>query len=288
MLANTPTSYQKGPRNLRTTLLTSALVIFGLLAGLGSATTANAATADTDFQGTLQQVVVTLGPEAIRSLAGSDDIKAVLAFSPESVLKAVQAGEIKAQSIEKSTIEIQGNKARIQPEGKSSYTILDGAERSVSSVMPENRTIVTMNAVKMSAAAAAAGKTAETAKQKAEQVGTSMIRGFDTTGYRFDFMGDNIATVWLSEKLAESVGPALGTWLDANPFLGALDIPAGTPVRIVVINRKRFTKKSGFLPAYTITEFYDLQPGTVDDERVSLPAGYKRQSLADMMSGGAS
>lgn len=288
MLENTLTSYQKGLRNLRTTLLTSVLVSFGLLAGLGSTTAANAATADADFQGTLQQVVVSLGPEAIRSLAGSDDIQEVLAVSPDSVLKAVQSGKIKAQSIEKSTVEIQGNKARIQPEGKSSYTIVDGAERSVNSVMPENRTIVTMNAAKMSAAAAAAGETAEPAKQKAERIGTSTIRGFDTTGYRFDFFGDNVATVWLSEKLAESVGPALDTWLNANPFLGALDIPAGTPVRVVVVNRESLTKKSSFLPAYTITEFYDLQPGVVDDERVGLPAGYKRQSFADMISGGAS
>lgn len=284
MPTDTLTSYQKRLCNLRATLLIPLLVLMGLFA---SATAASAATANTDFQGTLQQVMVSIGPEAIRSLAGSDDMETVLALSPDSVLKAVQAGKIKAQSIEKSTIEIRGDKARIQAEGKSNYTILDGAEHTINTVAPESRTIITMGSTTLSAAVAAAGQTAETDKQKAEQIGKSTIRGFDAAGYRFDYFGDNVATIWLSEELTESIGSVFDVWFDANPFLGKLDIPAGAPVRIVVVNRERFTKKSGFLPAYTITEFYDLQPGTVDGARVDLPEGYKRQNLAEMMSGGA-
>src|SRR5699024_8874226 len=157
-----------------------------------------------------QQVVVSLGPEAIRSLAGSDDLEAVLAFSPDRVLEAVQAGQVKAQSIERSTIEIKGSKARLQAEGKPSYTILDAGRRVTNTVMPDNPMIIVMDAAEREKAA-----NSESERQQPERVGEQPIRGLATTGYRFDFFGDNVATVWLSEELTASIGPVLDVWLDA-------------------------------------------------------------------------
>lgn len=54
-------------------------------------------------------------------------------------------------------------------------------------------------------------------------------------------------------------------------------------MRFVVVNGEELSKQSMFLPAYTVTDFYDLQPGKVEDSRFELPESYSRGSMAELM-----
>lgn len=272
----TLTPYKNVFRKVHTTLPMLMLVCGTLLVGLGKTTEASAE--NVDFEGTLQQVSVSLGAEAIGTLVGSDDLEEVLAFSPDDVLQAVREGKVEAQSIDRSMLEIKGMTARLQTENEGSYTIIDSEEQVTNTVMPSEQIIIVMDV-----AALKRDQEVTPEKQKAEKVGERAIRGFDTRGYRFTFFDDNVATVWLSSEFSKEVGPVLETWFDSNPFLGELEIPSGAPVRFVVVDREELGGQSPFFPAYTITEFYDLQPGEVDDARFDMPDSYRRGSMAELM-----
>lgn len=234
-----------------------------------------------DFEGTMQQVIISLGSDAIRAVAGSNDLATVLALSPDKVIEAVHSGAIEADSIQKSILEIDGRMGRLQTEGDASYTILDGEQLAAHVVDTENRMIITMDPAKLAAAAAARGQDTTPMGSEVETVGKREIRGFDAVGHRFEFMGDNIATVWLSQELESQTGPIFDVLRDVNP-LGRMDVGDGAPVRAVMVNRKTLASGSGFMPAYTVTEFYDLQAGDVADGRFDLPDGYQRMGMADL------
>src|SRR3546814_7826898 len=53
------------------------------------ASAAAAAAAPADFEGTMQQVVISLGSDAVRKVVGSTDLETVLAFSPDRLIEAV-------------------------------------------------------------------------------------------------------------------------------------------------------------------------------------------------------
>src|SRR3546814_4885756 len=82
-------------------------------------------------------------------------------------------------------------------------------------------------------------------------MGERGIRGFDTTGYRFEFMG-NIATVWLSEDLDAQTGEFFDIWSALNPLGPVMEVGEGAPVRAVMVNPESLSDKAGFMPAYTI------------------------------------
>ncbi len=245
------------------------------------AAAAAAVAAPADFEGTMQQVVISLGSDAVRTVAGSTDLQAVLALSPDRLIKAVRSGEIKADSITKSTLEIDGRKGRFQDEGESGYSILDGEQMTTYVVIPEDRMIMTMAPGALAAVAAGSGKDAGPVDLGAEKIGKSEIRGFDTTGYRFKFM-DNIAIVWLSEELEAQTGAFFGIWSALNPLGPLMEVGEGAPVRAVMVNPESLSGGSSFMPAYTITEFYDLKPGAIADDRFVLPQGYQQHNMADM------
>lgn len=253
------------------------------VAGASARTPQPTANAPADFEGTMQQLMISLGPDAISSIAGSNDLDAVLALSPDRVIEAVNSGEIEAISVERSTFEIDGPMARIQAKGAPQYTIFDGEQVAAHIVDPDNKMIMTMDGARMAAARAESG---DSIQIDAKQIGESSIRGYDANGYRFDFFGDNIATVWLSEDLESDVGPIFDIMAAVNPF-GPMEVGEGAPVRSVMVNRETLAKGRGFMPAYTITEFYDLQPGAVADDRFDLPEGYQRQSMADLRNAAA-
>lgn len=243
--------------------------------------------AEANFEGTLQQVVTSVGAEAIRSIAGTSDPQAIVDFPAERVLEAVESGEVEPGMLQETTMEIKGPMARMQAVGDPTYTILDGREGVARVVDTENQMIMTMNPAAMAEAASAHGEQAEAPQFEVTEVGEASIRGYDATGYRFDFVGDNVATVWLSEELGESVGPIFDLWFAINPF-GQIELGAGAPIRIVVVNKgvlesggNRFVS----LPAYTITDFYNLEQGDISDERFALPEGYQERSLADLAAG---
>src|SRR3546814_20424712 len=75
---------------------------------------AAAEAAPADFEGTMQQVIISLGAGAVRQVVGSNDLETVLAFSPDRLIKAVHDGEIEAESILKSTLDIDGRMRRLQ------------------------------------------------------------------------------------------------------------------------------------------------------------------------------
>ena len=289
---------------LRKTALLPALIATGLFAGCGgggesasdaaapagSAVEAAAAresvaaaaqAAPPDFEGTMQQVVISLGAGAVRQVVGSTDLEKVLAFSPDRLIEAVHDGEIEAESILKSTLEIDGRKGRFQQEGDQGYSILDGGQMATHVVMPEDRMIMTMDPAKMAAAGIAKGKVSGPVDMGAEKIGEREIRGFDTTGYRFEFMG-NIATAWLSEDLDAQTGAFFDIWSALNPLGPVMDVGEGAPVRAIMVNPESLSGKASFMPAYTITEFYDVQSGDVADERFVLPEGYQRRGMADL------
>lgn len=302
---------------LHKTALLTALIATGLLAGCGgsggddtdaaadaavpmendavqaparastSATAPEAAAAvvaaPVDFEGTMQQVVISLDSDAVRTVAGSSDLQTVLALSPDELIEAVHNGDIKADSIVKSKLEIDGRKGRFQDQGDASYSILDGERMTTYVVMPEDRMIMTMAPGGLAAMAAGAksDKDAGPVDLGAEQIGEREIRGFDTTGYRFKFM-DNIATVWLSQDLEAQTGAFFDIWSNLNPLGPLMDVGEGAPVRAVMVNPKSLSGGSSFMPAYTITEFYDLEPGDIADDRFVLPEGYQQRDIADM------
>src|SRR3546814_8250733 len=98
---------------LRKTALLPALIATGLFAGCGGAgesaadaaapmggnaveaaaaresVAAAAEAAPADFEGTMQQVIISLGAGAVRQVVGSNDLETVLAFSPDRLIKAV-------------------------------------------------------------------------------------------------------------------------------------------------------------------------------------------------------
>lgn len=247
------------------------------------ASAAAAVAAPADFEGTMQYLMISLGSDAVRKVAGSTDLQTVLALSPDQLIKAVRSGEIKADSIVKSTLEIDGRKGRVQDEGAADYSILDGEQMVTYVVMAEERTIMKMapGGLAAMAAGAASGKDAEPVGPDAKKVGEREIRGFDTTGYRFKFM-DNIATVWLSEDMEAQTGAFFDIWSALNPLGPLMEVGEGAPVRAVMVNPDSLSGGSSFMPAYTITEFYDLQPGKIADARFVLPEGYQQRDMADM------
>src|SRR3546814_5752807 len=100
---------------LRKTALLPTLIAMGLLAGCSGggdsaanaaapvdgdavearvqASAAAAAAAPADFEGTMQQVVISLGSDAVRKVVGSTDLETVLAFSPDRLIEAVRSEE---------------------------------------------------------------------------------------------------------------------------------------------------------------------------------------------------
>src|SRR5690606_6406379 len=146
-----------------------------------------------------------------RKVVGSTDLETVLAFSPDRLIEAVHNGEVEADSILKSTLEIDGRKGRLQTEGQAGYSILDGEQMATHAVAPEDRMIMTMDPAKLAAAGIVKGKDSKSVDMGAQEVGEREIRGFDTTGYRFEFMG-NIATAWLSEDLDAQTGSFFDIW----------------------------------------------------------------------------
>lgn len=289
---------------LRKTALLPALIAAGLFAGCGGggesaadvatptdrnvmqadarkSVAAAAQAAPADFEGTLQQVMISLGPDAVRKVVGSTDLETVLAASPDRLIKAVHDGEVEAESILNTTLEIDGRKGRFQQEGDQGYSILDGEQMVTRVVMPEDRTIMTMDPAKMAAAGMAKSQASGPVDMGAEKVGEREIRGFDTTGYRFEFMG-NIATAWLSEDLDAQTGAFFDIWSALNPLGPVMDVGEGAPVRSVMVNPESLSGKASFMPAYTITEFYDVQSGDIADDRFALPEGYQQRGMADM------
>src|SRR3546814_9520250 len=90
---------------------------------------------------------------------------------------------------------------------------------------------------------------------------------------------DNIATVWLSEDLDEDTGRFFDIWTALNPLGVMMEAGEGAAVRAVMVNPESLSGKASFMPAYTITEFYDVQSGDVADERFVLPEGYQRRGM---------
>src|SRR3546814_7316818 len=129
----------------------------------------------------MQQVISSLGSDAVRQVVGSNDLETVLAFSPDRLIEAVHDGEIEADSILKSTLENDGRKGRLQTEGQADYSILDGEQMATHVVMQEDRTIMTMDPAKLAAAGVANSKNTEPMGQGAKKMGEREIRGFDTT-----------------------------------------------------------------------------------------------------------
>src|SRR3546814_2714174 len=103
--------------------------------------------------------------------------------------------EIEADSILKSTLEIDGRKGRLQTEGQADYSILDGEQMATHVVMQEDRTIMTMDPAKLAAAGVANSKNTEPMGQCAKKMGEREIRGLDNTAYRFERMGNSV-TYW--------------------------------------------------------------------------------------------
>lgn len=253
-----------------------------------------------DFEGTLQQVEVQLGADAIRSLAGSDDPSEVLRLSPDRVLEAVRSGEVEARTIRESRIEIQGRRARLQAGGEPGYTIVDGERGVVYVVDPQERTIMVMDPEEIAEAAAGRDRP-EPEEASVERVGTRTIRGYEATGYRID-MGDQLLLVWMSEEMGESIRSysesmfELGAQLQRLGMGGGRVVPpeefrdAGAAVRTVMVHSRALRDGSGArspfgaaMPAYLLTEFYELEPGSVPDERFALPEGYERRSFGEMI-----
>src|SRR3546814_15743831 len=87
----------------------------------------------------MQQVIISLGADAVRQEVGSTDLETVLAFSPDRLIKAVHDGEIEAESILKSTLEIDGRMGRLQAEGQPDYSIVDGEQMAHHGVLVEDR-----------------------------------------------------------------------------------------------------------------------------------------------------
>ncbi|MDN5782840.1 MAG: hypothetical protein L0H23_12620, partial [Luteimonas sp.] len=228
-----------------------------------------------------QQVVISLGADAVRKVVGTTELETVLAFSPDRLIEAVHNGEIEADDISRSTLEIDGRKGRYQAEGKSDYMILDGDQMASHVVMSEDRMIMTMDPAKLAAANGGSKADAGPIDMGAKKIGEREIRGYDTTGYRFEFM-DNIATAWLSEDLDEETGRFFDIWTALNPLGAVMEVGEGAAVRAVMVNPESLSGKASFMPTYTVTEFYDVQSGDIADERFVLPEGYKRQGMADL------
>src|SRR3546814_10967241 len=107
---------------LRKTALLPALIATGLFAGCGGAAesaadaaapmggnaveaaaaresvAAAAEAAPADFEGTMQQVIISLGPGAVRQVVGSTDLDTVLAFSPARLIQDAHAGEMATET----------------------------------------------------------------------------------------------------------------------------------------------------------------------------------------------
>src|SRR3546814_16783258 len=92
----------------------------------------------------------------------------------------------------------------------------------------------------------------------------------------------NIATGWLSEDLDAQTGEFFDIWSALNPLGPVMEVGEGAPVRAVMVNQESLSDKAGFMPAYTITEFYDVQSGGGADERLVLPGGYQLRELAGL------
>lgn len=259
-----------------------------------------AARPNSDFEGTLQQIEVMLGADAIRSIAGTDDPEEILQVSPERVLEAVHSGEVDAQSIRESTMEIDGSMIRLQAEDEPSYTIVDGERQVAYTVDPQEGMIMVMDPDEM--AEAAAGMPQQDREvANVERLGEREIRGYDATGFQVD-MGDRIMQAWLSEELGRPLTAyydvmfEVGAQLQQFGMGGGQLVPpdelreAGAAVRLVMVDKDQLGSQSapaspfgGMMPAYTITEFYDLAPGDIADEQFALPEGFQRQTFGDLM-----
>src|SRR3546814_18472619 len=95
--------------------------------------------APADFEGTMQQVIISLGAGAVRQVVGSNDLETVLAFSPDRLIKAVHDGELEAESILKSTLQIDGRMGRLQAEGQPHYSTVDVEQMAHTVVIGETR-----------------------------------------------------------------------------------------------------------------------------------------------------
>src|SRR3546814_2012239 len=95
---------------------------------------------------------------------------------------------------------------------------------------------------------------------------------------------DNIATVWLSEDLDEDTGRFFDIWTALNPLGVMMEAGEGAAVRAVMVNPESLSGEASFMPAYTITEFYDVQSGDVADERFVLPEGRSEEHTSELQS----
>src|SRR3546814_6044616 len=99
----------------------------------------------------MQQVIISLGAGAVRQVVGSNDLETVLAFAPDRLIKAVHDGEIDAESILKSTLEIDGRLGRLQVGCQPDYTIIAGEQMDTHVAMLEERMIMTMDLAELEA-----------------------------------------------------------------------------------------------------------------------------------------
>lgn len=252
-----------------------------------------------DFEGTMRQVDVGLGVDALRSIAGSTDVDAILALDPERVLEAVHSGEVEATQIQRSTVLIDGPLTRMQAEGEAGYTIFDARDGVGYVVDPDERVVLVIDPEELAALAEEDGESSASEPPTAERIGTATIRGYRTTGYRVD-LDDRILLAWLSPDLAEQIGSLSDALVElGNAMLaasrgdGGMTWPeqlasAGAAVRSVSLDTDMLASGGGgmmaqMMPAYSITEFYGVEAGPVDDARFALPDDYERQSMAEML-----
>mgnify|MGYP006190188831 CR=1 FL=1 len=232
-----------------------------------------------EFEGTMELLEVSLDADAVRAVVGSVDPAAVMAFPPERLVDAALAGDIETVSTKRTTLEIDGRMARWPVDAtEGSYMILDGHANRVHVVDSDTRDIMTMDPARMTAQSAV-GSASDI---EVEHVGQREIRGFEANGYRVSgFMGGTVLTLWLSPELEAVTGPLFDVWLMLNPL--GQDTPGrGALVRSVMVNPDVLAGGDGFLPAYTVAEFHDPEPGAVAEERLVLPDGYRRVDLGEM------
>src|SRR3546814_7206651 len=117
---------------LRKTALLPALIATGLFAGCGGAAesaadaaapmggnaveaaaaresvAAAAEAAPADFEGTMQQVIISLGAGAVRQVVGSNDLETVRGSTPDRPTEAVHEGGMAAATLPHATLEHKG------------------------------------------------------------------------------------------------------------------------------------------------------------------------------------
>lgn len=263
-----------------------------------------------DFEGTIRQITVQIGADAITSLAGTDDPESILELDPDRVLEAVRSGEVDALSIQEGSIEIEGQRARMNTEDESAYTIVDGRENIGYTVDPDEQMIMTMDPAQLARATAALPGNGEPSEASIDRLGERTVRGIETTVYRME-NGRNLAHVYLSREYGEPMSFMFDYLMELGVEMQKLGmgqqgfivpeemLDEGAAIRTVSVRKPRDpssggagslqerlrARMSGGGLTYFITEYFGLEPGDVPDGRLALPEGYQHQSFTDMVSG---